>query len=148
MQTSGASAASEGAAVTKAAANKAAIRRATEAFNRLDREAFDANFADPCLFHFRSGDREIGHEAHWQSVLSIFQVFPDLKATIDGLIAEDDKLFVRWSYVGTHLGRSRSGVEPTGKKLEWGVTWAHYRFENGVAVEVWELSDHIPLEEI
>lgn len=124
-----------------AEANKAALRRATQAFNERDQESFDGVFLDPCLFHFRNEDRWIGHGEHWDIVLRIFRVFPDLVASIDGLIAEDDRAFIRWSYVGTHLGRSRHGTEPSGETFEWGVTWAEYRFEGGMAAEIWELSD-------
>jgi predicted ester cyclase len=131
---------------TLEAQNKATMRKLTQAFNELDRESWDSGFADPCLFHFPpdGGEHAYTPEEHWQSVLNLFKVFPDLKASIDGLIAEGDRVFVRWSYVGTHLGKGRRGVEPSGEKIDWWIVWAEYRFEDGLAAEVWEVHDLKP----
>ena len=127
--------------------NKATMRQLTEAFNNLDRERFNAGFADPCLYHFApdGDDHAYSHEEHWETVLNIFKVFSDLKASVDSLIAEGDRAFVRWSYRGTHLGKGKKGIEPSGETIDGGVCWAEYRFADGVAVEVWELCDLLPV---
>ncbi|MDX1616001.1 MAG: ester cyclase [Candidatus Promineifilaceae bacterium] len=129
------------------AENKETVRRATEAFNRLDRQSFDACFANPCLYHFpaRSEDRSISYKAHWELVLGNFRVFPDLEASIDSLIAEDNRVFVRWSYVGTHLGKGKEGVEPSGERIDWGICWVEFRFEDGLIAEAWEICDLAPV---
>ena len=40
--------------------------------------------------------------------------FPDLRMTIDDLIAEGDKVVTRWTGRGTHRG-DLAGIAPTGK---------------------------------
>ena len=44
--------------------------------------------------------------------------FPDMQATIDELIAEDDRVVVRFTTRGTHTGAYR-GVAPTGRAVAW-----------------------------
>lgn len=129
----------------KAEQNKAIILRMTEAFNNQDPETFSSCQANPVLFHFRNGDRTLTHHEHWEVVRHIFTVFPDLTASVDSIIAEDDRVFVRWSYVGTPQGVSPGGVEPTGGTIDWGVCWAENRLSNGAVVEVWELTDLLSL---
>ena len=41
--------------------------------------------------------------------------FPDLQFTIDDVIAQDDKVVIRWSSRGTHRGELM-GLAPTGKE--------------------------------
>lgn len=127
--------------------NKATMRQLTEAFNNFDRERFCACFADPCLYHFPpdGDDHSFGHAEHWEIIESQFKTFSDLKASIDSLIAEDDRAFVRWSYRGTHLGQGSQGIEPSGKMMEWGICWAEIRFEDGLAMEVWEICELQPV---
>lgn len=42
--------------------------------------------------------------------------FPDLRYTIEELVAEDDRVAVRWHWTGTHTGVFR-GVAPTRKSV-------------------------------
>lgn len=128
--------------------NKEAIRRATEAWNKRDLEAFVMTYSDPCLYHFGRDDKTLTREAHLASARHYFEVFPDFTATIETLMAENDRVYVRWSYVGTHLGKSRSGIEPTGQRVDFGTVYAEKRFENGLVVEVWELGSFIAFKDI
>ena len=134
--------------MSNAEENRAAIRRATEAFNDQDLEAFVATYADPCLYHFGRKDKVLSREEHLAAAKHYFEVFPDFTATIETLMSEDDRVYVRWTYAGTHLGKSRSGVEPTGKRVDYGTLLAENRFEDGLVVEVWEMGSYIDLEAI
>ncbi len=42
--------------------------------------------------------------------------FPDVKATVEDLMADGDKVVARVSYRGTHQGAFR-GIPPTGKQI-------------------------------
>jgi predicted ester cyclase len=42
--------------------------------------------------------------------------FPDIHYTIDDVLAEDDRVAIRWHWSGTHRGSYR-GVEPTERSL-------------------------------
>lgn len=44
--------------------------------------------------------------------------FPDLQATIDEMIAEGEKVMVRWTQSATHIGEF-VGIPSTGKRLTW-----------------------------
>jgi predicted ester cyclase len=72
---------------------------------------------------------------------------PDGRYEVDDLIAESDKVVVRWRLLGTHKGDFR-GMAPTGQKIVLkGV--AIYRLEQGKLMERWVVSDlYGALEEI
>lgn len=72
---------------------------------------------------------------------------PDARYEVDDLIAEDDKVVVRWRLLGTHKGAFQ-GIAPTGRAIVLkGI--AIYRVENATLMERWVVSDlHGVLEEI
>lgn len=123
--------------------NKEIVHRATDAFNELDRESFDPCYADEVVVHGRRDERRMDHDEHWEEVLSMFEVVPDLHATTEAMIAEDDRVFVRWTYAGTPAAEIR-GVEPSGERVEW-AKWSEYRLEDGAIAEAWQLSDRLHL---
>jgi steroid delta-isomerase-like uncharacterized protein len=67
------------------------------------------------------------------SILAARSAFPDLVTVIDEIVAEGDRLAVRWHSSGRHEG-SFLGVPPTGRSVEVdGATFA--RFEDDLVVE-------------
>jgi steroid delta-isomerase-like uncharacterized protein len=67
--------------------------------------------------------------------------FPDVKATVEDLMADGDKVVARVSYRGTHQGAFR-GIPPTGKQIA--VTGINiFRIANGKLVEHWGLTDRL-----
>ncbi len=67
--------------------------------------------------------------------------FPDVKATVEDLMADGDKVVARVSYLGTHQGTFR-GISPTGKQVA--VTGINiFRIVNGKLVEHWGLADRL-----
>ncbi|MDH3680723.1 MAG: ester cyclase, partial [Acidimicrobiia bacterium] len=65
--------------------------------------------------------------------------FPDLSCTVEDIIAEGQKVMVRFIVRGTHLGAFR-GVPATGKKIEMGGISLE-RCAGGKIVEGWHYSD-------
>ena len=63
---------------------------------------------------------------------TVWEAIPDLKVTLNSVIAEGDEVAVRYSWEGTH---AVTGEEVS---LESGLTW--YRFEDGKIVERWVAS--------
>ncbi|GAB2588499.1 ester cyclase [Spirosoma areae] len=55
--------------------------------------------------------------------------FPDLKITVDIMIAEKDRVAARWIASGTHKG-TFMGVGPTNKSVTWKGSW-FWTFKNG-----------------
>lgn len=55
-------------------------------------------------------------DAVTRGCLSYFDAFPDLHISLDELIAEDDRVFVRSTMTGTHDGEYK-GIAPTGRNV-------------------------------
>jgi steroid delta-isomerase-like uncharacterized protein len=69
--------------------------------------------------------------------------FPDLRFTVEDLIAEDDRVVTRWTMRGTHLGEF-AGLPPTGRQVISGGMQIE-RVLNGQIVEHWRKSDDLGL---
>lgn len=70
---------------------------------------------------------------------AIRSALPDARYEVDDLIAEGDKVVVRWRLLGIHKGTSR-GIDPTGQPITLkGI--AIYRVERGKLMERWVASD-------
>ena len=54
-----------------------------------------------------------GARRHYDTYVA---AFPDTKIGIDGMVAEGDKVSVRWTATGTHRGELE-GIAPTGKRV-------------------------------
>jgi steroid delta-isomerase-like uncharacterized protein len=69
--------------------------------------------------------------------------FPDMRVTIEDLVAEGDKVAARWSVTGTHRGELM-GIPATGKRVT--VTGIEInRFAGGKLVEHWESFDQLSM---
>lgn len=69
--------------------------------------------------------------------------FPDFEATIEDLIAEDDRVVLRMTWTGTHEGEFM-GIPPTGNRVSFGV-FDIVRIADGRIVEHWGLMDNMAL---
>jgi len=64
------------------------------------------------------------------------KAFPDLRMTVQQMVAEGDKVAVLWTFQGTHTGSGYEGLPPTGTRVEVrGITI--WRFADGRIVEEW-----------
>jgi len=78
-----------------------------------------------------------GLEAYQQGMFEFIAGIPDSTFTVDDLIAEGDKVVIRWTHRGTHTKELWS-IPPTNKQVTIeGVTT--HRLANGKVVEVWNL---------
>jgi len=78
----------------------------------------------------------IGLEAFTRSVAEFTDAMPDLRIAIEDMIAEGDRIAVRYTESGTHTGATFLGLPPTGKYLAWSVI-SIFRVENGKLAEEW-----------
>jgi C-1 hydroxylase len=105
--------------------NKAIILSLYEADNKKDLtildEVISPDFFDP-TFRLR------GPESYKQFENAFFKGFPDWIETIEDIIAEGDKVWVRFTGTGTHKSEWR-GLAPTGKKITFS------------GVQIWRLVD-------
>jgi len=70
-----------------------------------------------------------------QACLLHIAAFPDLKVTTDDIIAEGDKVVIRWTVTGTHQGELM-GIPASGRQVTW-PGFTIYRFADGKIVENW-----------
>jgi len=105
--------------------NKAIILSLYEADNKKDLSILDEvispDFFDP-MFQLR------GAKGYKQFETVFFKGFPDWIETIEDVIAEGDKVWVRFTATGTHTGEFL-GLAPTRKKV------------TVKAVQIWRLVD-------
>jgi len=125
--------------------NKALARRVmADVVNTGNMALVDELVAPGFVRHDLGGGPDIvGPEGVKLLVAALRATFPDIQMTIEDVIAEGDKLVVRYTARGTHSGGIQ-GIAPTGRK----VTWAGiniYRGEGGKVVETWQLSDGLGL---
>jgi steroid delta-isomerase-like uncharacterized protein len=76
-------------------------------------------------------------------VSNLRTAFPDMVTTIDDMIAEGDKVVVRVTSSGTHMG-DLAGIPPTGRQVRVPAI-SIIRFADGKAVERWNITDELSL---
>jgi predicted ester cyclase len=119
--------------------NKALSRRVIEEiFNKqnlaLADELIDANFID-------HGMGFKGPEGFKQFVTTFITGFPDIRLTIDDMVAEGDKVALRLTAQGTHKG-DFMGIAPTGKHITASGILIQ-RIANNKCVEGWLVNDNL-----
>jgi steroid delta-isomerase-like uncharacterized protein len=122
--------------------NKALSRRiAEECFNKGNLAVADEVIAADFVDHSAPPGLAPGVEGFKQLVAMYRNAFPDIRTTIDDVIAEGDKVVIRWTGRGTHKGELM-GIAPTGKTVT--VTGIGIdRIANGKIVEHWESFDQL-----
>jgi steroid delta-isomerase-like uncharacterized protein len=97
--------------------NKAVVRRyIEEILNRSNPTPSEEIFTGDSIFHAPGMPELRGLEGRKQLVMAIHTAFPDIRYTIEAMIAEDDKVAVSWTAVGSHKGEWM-GIAPAGKQL-------------------------------
>ncbi len=121
-------------------ANKTIIRRRVEEiWNQGDLAIADELIADDYL----SNGQTIGREGYKQFVAGVRAAFPDLRFTLDDLVAEGDRVAVRYTARGTHSG-AFMGIPPTGKQVTFtGIDL--FRIAHGRMAEEWLMFDQLGL---
>jgi predicted ester cyclase len=126
--------------------NKALARRRWEGvYNErnlgLTDEVYDPGF----VYEAPGFDLPAGPEGvRWAVAMAIAST-PDIRITIEDLIAEGDKVVTRWTTRGTHTGGGGFfGIPPTGKPVVTAGITIH-RLAGGKIVEGWNQIDALGL---
>jgi len=104
--------------------NKAIVRKMVEAFNKRDLAVLDELMALDYVDHT---NQVRGRENVRQFYTMVFKEFPDSHRTIEDIITEGDKVWVRFETTAT---------DPTGKKMEL-TSITIFRIVDGKVVEGW-----------
>ena len=120
---------------TSAEENKAIVRRVIEElWNKGNLAVIDELYAADFVRDDPATPGVPGGPDSEKQVATMYRsAFPDLRLTIEGMIAEGDQVALRWTSTGTHRG-DLQGLAPTGKSIQTsGITIL--RFANGKVVE-------------
>lgn len=118
--------------------NKAMIHSFIRALNNKNLGSLDELMASDYVEH----KLELESLERWkQYVAKFFKAFPDLKVTIEDIIAEGDRVWTHVKITGTHKGEW-CGITPTGKKVTQESVWID-RIADGKFVESWSVDDNL-----
>ena len=127
--------------------NKALVFRFyEELWNERKTEIADEIFAENCITHqLQSGTDVVGEsrspEAVKHHIAEWLNGFPDLRFTVEQMIAEEETVVSRSVMRGTHTG-NWLGINPTGKQISIRMIVIH-RIENGKIAEDWVLVESL-----
>jgi predicted ester cyclase len=117
--------------------NKTVVRGFIEAYNERKLDLID-DFVSPVYIDHSNN---VGREGLKRLITMGLTSFPDWHETIEDIIAEGDKVWVRLSYTGTHKGEFM-GLTPTGKKITSKAVDI-YRIVDGKLAEYWNVTDNV-----
>ena len=120
---------------------KALVMEAIQAINDNDVEKAVSHTAPDCTLN----GEPFGREGDRLRTVGMAKAFPDGKWEIDDLIAEGEKVVLRWTFRGTNLGELPTlGLPATGKQVAFS-GMSLYRVVNGMFTEIWEGYDRLTL---
>ncbi len=131
------------------AENKALVARALEEiFNRGNLDVADEIYATDYVLHphhqWGASDR-YGTKTIKYGATDLRAAFPDVRFTMEDMIAEGDMVASRWTFRGTNQDKWK-GIPPTGSQVTiTGILWS--RIEDGKIVEEWSMSDQLGLRQ-
>lgn len=120
--------------------NKAILRRLAEEFNKRNLAVVDELFSPNFVLHDANHP---GWPRGLEGARKMFTVMltaaPDVQVTIEDMVAEEDKVVVRWIFRGTNAGASVMGAPPTGEPVT-ALGIGIYRIANGKIEEDWGMA--------
>lgn len=128
----------DGGGASESAPAKTLVREHFDAINQRDRSKVADLHADDVVVH-SAGREVVGIEAVISDWWAQLEAVPDLQDSIDMLIAEGDRVAVRYTTTGTHEGEFL-GIDPTGASVEV-TSMALVRIDGDEIVEWWNQPD-------
>ncbi len=103
-----------------------------EVVNQKNLDMADELYADEHELHPETPGIGPGPEGMKHAFAGLHDEFPDVRVTIESMVAEGDMVAVRLTFSGTHA--------PTGERATW-PEMVFSRFSAGKAAESWEVTD-------
>ncbi len=114
-----------------------------EIWNKVNLAAVDELCTTNFTFSYAAPGVSNDREGYKQTVIMLTSGVSDLKVTLEDMVAEGDKVAVRWKGSSKHTGEFM-GIPPTGKQLSMtGISII--RIEGGNIVEEWGEMDMMGL---
>jgi steroid delta-isomerase-like uncharacterized protein len=125
--------------------NRAVVRRLyEEAFNRGRLEVLDELAGPDFVSHNAPGAPAPGAEGVKATVTMTRARFPDRRYELQDVLAEGDRVAVRWEMRGTNTGQHPGAPPPTGRPVVVS-GFAFYRLEGGLLREQWAAVDRLDI---
>ncbi len=121
--------------------NKAILRSGAKAFNNAEDRSGWIDIHDPSVIAYGLGPQPLDLEGVKQFYSGLWNAFPDLRMTIEDMVAEADRVAWRLTVNGTHESEFR-GVPATGTEVTFAAQYI-FRFRNGKIVERWTNLDRL-----
>lgn len=102
------------------------------------REIISKVFAPECILHYPQGD--VGYEDFIKTNIALLSAFRDISYSVEDMVAEGDRVVVRYSMRGTHQAPFM-GIPATGKVVKGGGIMI-CQLAGGKIVEVWGMVDN------
>lgn len=113
-----------------------------EVISKENLDVIDEIFAEGVIDHTPLGETH-GREAVKELTEYLHAAFADVSATVEDVIAEDDRVVLRLLLRATHDGEFM-GVEPTGREVEF-ENVVFFRIADGQIAERWVRPDTFSL---
>jgi steroid delta-isomerase-like uncharacterized protein len=124
-------------------ANIAALTKFAEAVNTGNFDLFNEVVSPQNVDHDPAAGQVQGPEGYRWYFSGLRAAFPDLKVSLETMLADDDSIAFAYTITGTQNG-PLLGIAPTGKKIKIrGVQIS--KFKDGKMVERWGSSDELGL---
>lgn len=121
--------------------NKRVIKRLfEEVYNAKKLDVLNEVIAADYVDHNPAPGQQAGPEGLRQFIQMVGMAFPDNHLVIDDMLAEGDRVAVRWTSYNTHTGSEFYGIPPSGRPVILTGTTI-YRLENGQVAELWHNED-------
>ncbi|HEY6308741.1 MAG TPA: ester cyclase [Candidatus Angelobacter sp.] len=117
------------------------LLRALAKFNVGDIEGYLEMYDKAVIFHGYGRHLMPGIAGLREYYARLRQGFPDMRIDQEEMIAEDNKIFRRFTFYGTHKG-DYWGVPPSQKFVATAGQMVLH-FKSGKCVEVWQLTDGV-----
>ena len=115
---------------------RALVRRLYALVNSHEPDALDGVFAPDFRGH---GLGECGIEGLKEELGYVLTAFPDLRITVEDVVAEGDRVVARITYWGTQRERF-AGIPASGRRMQVSGVDIH-RVEDGRIAETWSMFD-------
>lgn len=124
---------------TTLASNKELVRKLYEdIINERRLDLLDGIIAP----EYTNGEKdETGPQAYRSTVTDLVRSFPDIKFTVEDIIAEDDLVVARWNWKATHTAAFR-GI-PACHKVVTNTALVMYRVKDGKITASWLQADRL-----
>ena len=122
--------------------HKEHVRRWIAAFNDRDHAA-EADARAPGYVAYAPGVPPLDSDAWTAFTGGFVEAFPDLRLTVEDVLAEGDMTAARVGFRGTHTGRFQ-GLPPTGRTVDFSAIEIN-RMEGGRVAEHWVQMDQLAM---